>query len=113
MSNKNKRINIVYSTNKNFDYQYDEDEDLTTLPPSEQKLRIHLDRLKGNKTATVVKGFTGTEADLKNLAKDLKIYCGVGGNAKNNEIILQGNVRDKVLNKLKILGYTNVKLSGG
>lgn len=94
---KKEKINIVYSTNPDYQYQYEEDEVLDTLPPEKQKLRISLDskRRKG-KTVTLITGFVGTEEDLKDLSKFLKSKCGVGGSAKNNEIIIQGDFREKI-----------------
>lgn len=78
-----------------------------------QTLRIHLMRLKGNKEATVIKGFTMPDETITDLAKSLKQKCGVGGTAKEKEIILQGNHREKVLKILQELGFKNTKLAGG
>ena len=104
--------NIVYSTNP--DYVYVEEKDETVaLEPKQQKLRLHLERLKGGKEATLVRGFVGTDADLEELGKFLKTRCGVGGSAKEGEIIVQGNHRDKVLALLIEKGYTQTKKAGG
>lgn len=103
---------FVFSTNKDFDLnQHKEVED--TLAPEEQLLEAHLDKKnRGGKTATVIKGYAGTADDLKGLAKELKTLCGVGGSAKDGEIIIQGNFRDKIMDFLKNKGY-KVKRVGG
>ncbi len=103
---------FVFSTNKDFDLnQHNETEE--TLPPNEQLLEAYLDKKnRGGKVATVIKGFVGTADDLKNLSKDLKTHCGVGGSAKDGEIIIQGNFRDKIMDYLKNKGY-KVKRVGG
>ena len=94
---KKEKINIVYSTNPDFNYEYDEDEVVETLPPEQQKLKVSLDTKKRKgKIVTLITGFVGTEDDLKDLAKLLKSKCGVGGSAKDNEIIIQGDFREKV-----------------
>ena len=114
MSKKNRatKDGIVYSTNPDFVPDYLEEEQDETLPPQQQNLRIWLDRLKGGKMATIIKSFVGSDDDLNELAKTLKSKCGVGGSAKNGEIILQGDVRDKVLDLLTKAGYKSKK-SGG
>ena len=114
MTNKKKeRVNVVYSTNPDFSYSYDQEEELETLPKNQQKLYVSLDRKqRGGKEVTLVEGFVGKEDDLKELGKFLKSKCGVGGAVKDNEILIQGNVRDKVLNLLQKEGYT-VKRKGG
>ena len=91
---------FVFSTNK--DFQFDtNDETIETLAPKHQKLEAHLDKKnRAGKIATVIKGFEGTEDDLKSLAKELKTLCGVGGAAKDGEIIIQGNFRDKIMEYL-------------
>ncbi|OQX99267.1 MAG: translation initiation factor [Bacteroidetes bacterium 4572_128] len=97
MSKKNKRINIVYSTNKDFDYKYESEDIIKTLPPEKQKLKISIDKKKRRgKIVTLITNFIGEEEDLKELAKFLKSKCGVGGSAKNNEIIIQGNFIEKI-----------------
>ena len=110
---KKERVNVVYSTNPDFSYSYDQAEELETLPKNQQKLYVSLDRKqRGGKEVTLVEGFVGKEDDLKELGKFLKSKCGVGGAVKDNEILIQGNVRDKVLNLLQKEGYT-VKRKGG
>jgi translation initiation factor 1 len=110
--NKNDRFGIVYSTNPDFEFEA-ADENIETLAENQQRLRIHLDRLKGNKEATVVRGFVGTDDDLAALAKLLKTHCGVGGAAKDGEVLIQGNQREKVLALLLKEGYTQTKKAGG
>ncbi len=102
---------IVYSTNPDFQYNYDEQQEEATLPPASQDLRIHLQRLKGNKMLSIVRGFVGTDDDLKALGKSLKSACGVGGSTKDGEILIQGDQRDKLLGILEKEGY-KVKKSG-
>jgi translation initiation factor 1 len=117
MSKKNndwkKRDGVVYSTSDNFDYQYDGNDSQETLPPNQQKLKVLLDKkARAGKQVTLVEGFVGTEDDLKELGKLLKNKCGVGGSAKDGEILIQGDHRDKVLQVLTAAGY-GAKKSGG
>ncbi|MCF0212288.1 MAG: translation initiation factor [Bacteroidales bacterium] len=106
MAKKN-RIGVVYSTNPDYQYQYeDEEEPQETLPPAQQKLIVGIDRRqRAGKQCTLVSGFIGTDDDLQALGKTLKTHCGVGGSAKEGEIILQGDHRDKVVAHLTALGY--------
>lgn len=107
------RLNVVYSTNPDFHYETDDAAEEATLPPSQQRLRVQLDRKnRGGKVVTLVTGFAGTEEDLKELGKLLKSKCGVGGSAKNGEIIVQGDFKLKVLELLKKEGYTQSKPVG-
>lgn len=105
---------LVYSTNPSFSWDDDLTDDLAldTLPPQQQTLYLHLDRLKGNKIAVRIEGFRGKDEDLEDLGKLLKTKCGCGGTAKEGKIILQGDFREKVKNELIKLGY-KVKLAGG
>lgn len=109
---KNITGDVVYSTNQNYDYDFGGGEE-ETLAPEEQDLRVWLDKKhRGGKTASVVKGFIGSEDDLKDLAKLLKSKCGVGGSAKEGEIIIQGDHRDKIMKILAELGYQAKKAGG-
>lgn len=115
MAKKDKKKFTVYSTDPDHDYFFAEEEDvLETLPNNQQKLRVQIDRKKRKgKEVTLVTGFVGAEADLKDLGKLLKSKCGVGGTVKEGEIIIQGNFKTKVLDLLKAEGYTNAKGVGG
>ena len=107
------RLNVVYSTNPNFQYETGNTEEAETLSPNQQKLRVQLDRKnRGGKVVTLVTGFVGTDDDLKELGRMLKSKCGVGGSAKDGEIIVQGDFNQKVFYLLKILGYTQTKHVG-
>ncbi|MFL0683570.1 MAG: translation initiation factor [Algoriphagus aquaeductus] len=117
MSKKNndwkKRDGVVYSTSDNFEYNFGEGDEVITLPPSQQKLKVLLDKkARAGKQVTLVEGFIGTEEDLKELGKLLKNKCGVGGSTKEGEILIQGDHRDKVLQVLLQAGY-GAKKSGG
>ena len=103
-------MGFVYSTDPNFQFQHDDGPAAETLPPQQQKLRIKLEtKNRGGKAATVITGFTGTDDDLQTLGKALKNFCGTGGSAKDNEIIIQGDQRDKVLQWLQKADYKNAK----
>ena len=105
------RVNIVYSTNPDFQYQYDGPEEQETLAPAQQNLRIMLDKKnRSGKSVTLVTGFVGTQDNLTDLAKELKSKCGVGGSAKDGEILVQGDFRDKVLQLLLQKGYKAKKI---
>lgn len=100
MSKKNKsdKNGFVFSTDPNFRFDEGEDRPSETLPSSQQKLRVRLEtKHRGGKAVTLVTGFSGTEEDMQDLGKKLKNYCGTGGSAKDGEIIIQGDQRDKVL----------------
>ena len=111
MSKKNKPDSrgFVYSTDPDFSFKQDEQPIETLLPP-QQKLRIKLDtKQRAGKAVTLIQGFTGKEEDLEELGKKLKNFCGTGGSAKDNEIIIQGDQRDKVLQWLIKNGYKQSK----
>ena len=104
------RLNVVYSTNPDFSYDTGEHEEPETLPKNTQKLRVRIEKNhRGGKTVTIVSGFTGSEADLKELGKLLKTKCGVGGSAKEGELLIQGEFKEKVVEILKKEGYTQTK----
>ncbi|MDR1561535.1 MAG: translation initiation factor [Dysgonamonadaceae bacterium] len=108
---RHKRVNVVYSTNPDFHYDTGESDAPETLPNDRQNLRVSLDkRNRGGKQVTLITGFVGNEDDLQSLCKLLKTKCGVGGSAKDNEIIIQGDVRSKVVILLNKEGYTKVKV---
>ena len=106
------RLGVVFSTNPDFNYTTDQETEETTLDPSKQNLKIWLDRLKGGRVATVVRGFVGSADDLATLGKDLKKSCGVGGTAKDGEIIIQGDHRNRVVELLTKAGYKCKKAGG-
>lgn len=110
MSKKN-RSGIVYSTNPEFEFSDNED-DIQTLPPTQQDLRIWLERKGGGKVTTAVKGFTGTLADLETLENYSKNLCGSGGTVKDQEVQIQGDHRDKVIAWLLSKGYKAKKAGG-
>ena len=111
MSKKNNPVGIVYSTNPDFQYQFDKEEVQDTLAPKQQNLRVLLDKKqRGGKKVTLVTGFVGTEEDLIILGKMLKTKCGVGGTAKDGEILIQGDFKDKVLDLLLKEGYKAKKV---
>ena len=112
MSAKKRPQGIVYSTNPDYEYSYDSGKEPETLANSAQDLRVHVASLKGNKKATIIKGFVGTADDLKELAKKLKTACGTGGSAKDGEIIIQGDKREQVIGILHADDY-RAKRSGG
>ena len=100
------RLGVVYSTNPDFAYETSAVEEAETLPPERQKLLVGIDRRnRGGKQVTLVSGFVGREEDLSALAKTLKTRCGVGGAAKDGEILIQGDFRDRVLQLLLAMGY--------
>ena len=100
---------FVYSTDPNFRFE-EENENVETLPPSRQKIKVRLDtKHRAGKAVTLVEGFIGTDADLQELAKKLKTFCGTGGSAKDSEIIIQGDQREKIIQWLTKNGFSNIK----
>ncbi len=113
MSKKeNKRINVVYSTNPNYNYESEETNEEETLPNQQQQLKIYLDRLGGGKMVTRIDGFIGKLEDIETLGKKIKQKCGVGGSIKNNSILIQGDHREKVLDLLLKDNYKAKKAGG-
>lgn len=113
MAKHKDRVNVVYSTNPNFNYELGNDEERETLAAHQQDLRVQLDRKqRAGKQVTLITGFIGTEEDLSQLGKKLKNLCGSGGSAKDGEILVQGDHRTKIVEFLKKEGF-KVKLSGG
>jgi translation initiation factor 1 len=108
-----KKRNIVYSTNPNYDYD-DKNEELETLEPREQKLKVLIDRKqRKGKSVTIITGFKGSDNDIKDLAKTLKSKCGGGGSTKDGEILVQGEFKDKIYSFLIDMGYQQTKKVGG
>lgn len=105
------RLGVMYSTNPDYQYNTGDEEEAETVPKEKQLLRISLDkRNRGGKAVTLVTGFRGTADDLITLGKFLKVKCGVGGSAKDGEIIVQGDMRQKVLDILQKEGYTKSRV---
>lgn len=104
------RLNVVFSTNPDYQYETVEVEEKELLPKKQQKLRVKIDRKnRGGKAVTLITGFVGPEEDLKALGKILKGKLGVGGSAKDGEIIIQGEFKERVIDILLKDGYTDVK----
>lgn len=107
---RKKRIGVVYSTNPDYEYSDDSQEEADTLPKNQQKLRLNMERAgRGGKTVTLVKGFVGSDEDIHALCKLLKQKCGVGGSVKEGEIIIQGDHRQRLVEILKKECYTQTK----
>lgn len=107
---RKKRVGVVYSTNPDFVFDIEDSKEQSTLPPKQQKLRLSIEKAgRAGKTVTLVRGFVGQSTDLVLLSKLLKQRCGVGGSAKEGEIVIQGDHRQKLLEILKKEGYTQTK----
>jgi len=114
MAKQKNRINVVFSTNPDYQYETEEKVEADSIAPGQQKLRIALDKKnRGGKEVTLITGFIGPESELEDLGKLLKNKCGVGGSVKDFEIILQGDHRDKVVKILLEKGFTQTKKTGG
>lgn len=101
-----KRLGVVFSTNPDFTYEEETEQEPATLAPEKQNLIVSIDRKgRGGKQVTLVTGFVGTSEDLAELGRTLKVKCGVGGTAKDGEITIQGDFRDRVVALLKEMGY--------
>ncbi len=114
MSKKNdwkRREGVVYSTDSSFEFEETHAEQAETLPPTKQQLRVELDKHgRAGKQVTLITGFVGKETDLETLTKLLKTKCGVGGSYKSGEILIQGDLRDKVISTLIKEGYRAKKI---
>lgn len=103
----------MYSTDPGFEYNEESTEETHTLPPQQQRLRVILDKKnRSGKAVTLVTGFVGTNDDLEALGKKLKNLCGSGGSAKDAEILVQGDHRDKIMKWLLDNGYSQTKKAG-
>lgn len=110
MADWKERLGMVYSTNPDFEYNYENEAEAETLAPAKQVLRVWRDtKGRGGKVATIVRGFVGSADDLEELGRTLKRGCGVGGSVKEGEIIIQGDHRDRVTTLLLQKGYTQTK----
>lgn len=107
---RRKREGMVYSTNPDYSFAEEDSAEQDTPTPSQQRLRLAMERAgRGGKTVTLIRGFVGSETELKTLCKELKRLCGVGGSVKDGEIIIQGDRRTQLLEILKKEGYTQTK----
>lgn len=105
------RLNVVYSTNPDYKYESEDANDEDTLPNDKQMLHIQLDkRNRKGKAVTLITGFVGSVSDMEALGKMLKVKCGVGGSAKDGEIIIQGDFRNKILEILQKEGYVKARI---
>lgn len=111
MNDWKSRLNVVYSTNPDYNYELGQENESETLPKEKQLLRVSLDkRNRKGKAVTLITGFIGTTEDMEALGKLLKVKCGVGGSAKDGEIIVQGDLRTKILELLQKEGYVKARI---
>lgn len=104
------RLGVVFSTNPDFNYDNGEVDEPETLPKKQQRLRVSIEKNgRGGKVVTIVRGFVGSDEDLKQLGKMLKSKCGVGGSVKDGEVIVQGSLKERVVDLLRADGYADVK----
>ena len=108
-----KQSGVVYSTDPNFQHKDNQENEPDTLPPAQQDLRVQIDRRqRKGKEVTLISGFVGKQEDLKDLGKEIKTKMGVGGSVKHGELIIQGDLRDEILQLLIQLGYRAKKAGG-
>ncbi len=108
------KLKFAYSTNPDYKPEEQNNEPEESVSPNQQNLRVWLEKKsRGGKVVSIITGFVGSDQELKELAKLLKTRCGVGGSAKDGEIIIQGDFRDKIVSILNEKGYKNVKKAGG
>lgn len=101
-----KRLGVVFSTNPDFKYEEEAEQEPATIEPSKQNLIVGIDRKgRAGKQVTLITGFVGTSDDLAELGRTLKVKCGVGGSAKDGEITIQGDFRNRIVAILKDMGY--------
>jgi translation initiation factor 1 len=113
MSKKKNAVGVVYSTNPDFKYSYENTGEPDTLPPGQQDLRVMIEKNhRGGKTVSIIKGFVGRKEDMEDLAKFIKTKCGVGGTVKDGEILIQGDFREKIMTLLTEKGYKAKKAGG-
>lgn len=107
---RKKRCGVVFSTNPHYEYSTDDAPEAATLPHNQQRLRVSMERAgRGGKTVTLVRGFVGTDVDLKALGRWLRQRCGVGGSTADGEVLIQGDHRQRVVELLRAEGYTQTK----
>tara|TARA_B100000902_G_C26779577_1_gene654372 strand:- start:45 stop:380 length:336 start_codon:yes stop_codon:yes gene_type:complete len=111
MSKNKIKKGIIYSTNPNFNFEY-EDKECKNIKPEEQLLKVFVDKQKSGRTAIIIKDFIGNKDELKLLAQYLKRRCSVGGSIKGKDIIIQGNIREKIIDLLIDKGYKCKRISG-
>ena len=113
MAKKKNITGVIYSTNPDFQYSFEGREEAATLAPQQQDLRVFIEKKhRGGKTANIIKGFVGKQEDIESLCKFLKTKLGVGGTAKDGEILIQGDFRDKIIDMLLAKGYKAKKAGG-